>query len=262
MTGVMLESGANILESAQFGDSDTGQFTMRSVFETDVGDINALDAAFDSVRLQMGADIHLRDLERRYRALLMVSRQDHCLVDLLHRHTEGELAIDIPLIVSNHPEAGAIAENFQVPFEHVPVVPQTKADSEGRLLSLIDEHRVDFVVLARYMQILSESVCEQLPGKIINIHHSFLPGFKGSNPYRQAHERGVKVIGATAHYVTAELDEGPIIDQDVEKVSHSHSVQDLTRVGRDIERIVLARAVRYHAEDRIILVGAKTIVFT
>ena len=262
MTGVMVQAGANILESAQFSDSDTDMFAMRSVFETDHVDLSTLDTGFDEVREEMGASIHLRNLEHRYRALVLVSKQDHCLLDILQRHADNELPIDIPLIVANHNDAAPIAERYGVPFEHISVTPATKPQAEDRLLALIDELEIDFVVLARYMQILSDKLCARLPGRIINIHHSFLPGFKGSSPYRQAHERGVKVIGATAHYVTADLDEGPIIEQDVERVSHSHSVDDLTRVGRDIERIVLARAVRYHAEDRVILVGSKTIVFT
>lgn len=262
MTGVMLAAGANILESAQFSDIDTGLFAMRSVFETEQSDLDALNPGFDTVRDEMHAAIHLRNLDHRYRALILVSKQDHCLLDLLQRHSDGELSIDIPLVVSNHTDASPIAAGYGIRFEHIPVAPDTKAAGEERLLSLVGDLEIDFVVLARYMQVLTDRVCDQMPGRIINIHHSFLPGFKGSRPYHQAHERGVKVIGATAHYVTSDLDEGPIIEQDVERVSHAHSVEDLTRVGRDIERIVLARAVRYHAEDRVILLGQKTIVFT
>ncbi len=262
MTGVMLEADANILESAQFGDGDTGMFVMRSVFETESARPAELDHAFAALRESLGATIRLRDLEDRYRALLMVSGQDHCLVDLLQRQRDGELDVEFPMIVSNHEDPADVARAFDIPFEHIPVTPSLREPAEDRLLALVDEQSIDFVILARYMQILSNRVCEALAGRIINIHHSFLPGFKGSRPYHQAHQRGVKVIGATAHYVTSDLDEGPIIEQDVERVTHSHTVEDLTRVGRDIERLVLARAVRYHSEDRVILVGPKTIVFT
>lgn len=262
MTGVMLEADANILESAQFGDGDTGMFVMRSVFETESARPAELDHAFAALGESLGATIRLRDLEDRYRALLMVSGQDHCLVDLLQRQRDGELDVEFPMIVSNHEDPADVARAFDIPFEHIPVTPSLREPAEDRLLALVDEQSIDFVILARYMQILSNRVCEALAGRIINIHHSFLPGFKGSRPYHQAHQRGVKVIGATAHYVTSDLDEGPIIEQDVERVTHSHTVEDLTRVGRDIERLVLARAVRYHSEDRVILVGPKTIVFT
>lgn len=261
MTGVMLEHGANIVESAQFSDTDTGLFAMRTTFETESLDIRSIDSSFDSVRDSMGAEIELRAIDQPYRALIMVSKYGHCLLDLLHRHADGELDIDIPLIVSNHTDLVPVAERFGIPFEHLPVTPGTKDVAESRLIDLISAHNIDFVVLARYMQVLSDAVCSMFQARIINIHHAFLPAFKGSRPYHQAHERGVKLIGATAHYVTADLDEGPIIAQAVEDVYHSDSVEDLVRVGRDIERIVLSKAVRYHAEDRVILVGSRTIVF-
>jgi formyltetrahydrofolate deformylase len=184
------------------------------------------------------------------------------LLDLLHRQRNGELGIDIPLIVSNHPDCEELAARYGVPYVHIPVTEETKTEAEGRLLGLIDEHEIDFVVLARYMQILSSETCRALEGRAINIHHSFLPGFKGSRPYHQAHHRGVKLIGATAHYVTVDLDEGPIIEQDVARVTHAHSAEDLVSIGRDVERMVLARAVRYHAEERVILIGSKTVVFS
>lgn len=261
MTSVMLEHGANIVESAQFSDADTGLFAMRTTFETESLDVRSVDSSFDSVRDSLKAEIELRATDQPYRALIMVSKYGHCLLDLLHRHADGELAIDIPLIVSNHADLAPVVERFAIPFEHLPVTPGTKDAAESRLVDLISRHNIDFVVLARYMQVLSDAVCSMFQARIINIHHAFLPGFKGSRPYHKAHERGVKLIGATAHYVTADLDEGPIIAQAVEDVDHSDSVDDLVRVGRDIERIVLSKAVRYHAEDRVILVGSRTIVF-
>jgi formyltetrahydrofolate deformylase len=191
----------------------------------------------------------------------MVSKYDHCLLDLLHRQRNGELAIEIPLIVSNHPDCAELADRYGVPYAHIPVTEENKVDAEAQLLALIDEQAIDFLVLARYMQILSPETCRALQGRAINIHHSFLPGFKGSRPYHQAHHRGVKLIGATAHYVTVDLDEGPIIEQDVARVTHAHSAEDLVSIGRDVERMVLARAVRYHAEERVILIGSKTVVF-
>jgi formyltetrahydrofolate deformylase len=198
--------------------------------------------------------------------LLMVSRFDHCLVDLLYRWQIGDLPVDIPLIVSDHPDAAPIAERHGIPFLHLPVSkttdgPTSKPAAEARLFELIDQHRVDLVVLARYMQVLSDQACARLSGKVINIHHSFLPGFKGAKPYHQAYERGVKLIGATAHYVTADLDEGPIIEQDVIRVTHAQDGATLVVLGRDVERVVLARALRLHVEDRVILTGRRTVVF-
>jgi formyltetrahydrofolate deformylase len=214
---------------------------------------------------EMAGDLEARltirpETERR-RALIMVSRYDHCLLDLLFRHRHGELAIDIPLIVSNHTDSRELADRYDIPFEHVPVSKQTKAVAEGTLLERAEQLDIDFIVLARYMQVLTPDLCRRLEGRIINIHHSFLPGFKGASPYHQAHTRGVKLIGATAHYVTAELDEGPIIEQDVARVSHTDTAEDMVRIGRDVERAVLARAVRHHAEDRVVLFGSKTAVF-
>jgi formyltetrahydrofolate deformylase len=189
----------------------------------------------------------------------MVSTEDHCLVDLLYRHANGELPIDIPVIVSNHESAAEVASHYGIAFAHIPVT--SKPEAEAALRGLIEDHSVDVVILARYMQILSDGFCADFEGRIINIHHSFLPGFKGARPYHQAFERGVKLIGATAHFVTADLDEGPIIEQDVERVSHSHTADDLAEIGRDIERVVLARAVRLYAEDRVLLDGQRTVVF-
>jgi formyltetrahydrofolate deformylase len=260
VSGALLEVDANILENAQYDDFDTGLFTMRTRFETErpVADIEAVIGA---VAAELAATYRVRDEARPQRALLMVSKLDHCLVDLLYRTSTGELPIEIPLVVSNHTTAAHHAARYGVRFEHLPVTPDVKRQQEERLLDLIFEHAVDFIVLARYMQVLSPEVCEELTGRIINIHHSFLPGFKGARPYHQAHARGVKIIGATAHYVTSDLDEGPIIEQDVERVSHAMTPEQLAVLGQDIERRVLARAVRYHAEDRVILIGGKTIVF-
>jgi formyltetrahydrofolate deformylase len=260
VSGALLDVDGNILENAQYDDLDTGLFTMRTRFEApcDLGDVQAVLAP---VAEALSATCGVRDEAQRPRALIMVSRHDHCLVDLLYRKSTGELPIDIPLIVSNHTEAAHHGARYGVRFEHLPVTPELRRQQERRLMELIAEQRIDFVVLARYMQVLSPEVCDALTGRIINIHHSFLPGFRGARPYHQAHARGVKIIGATAHYVTPDLDEGPIIEQDVERVNHSMSPEQLATIGQDIERRVLARAVRYHAEDRVILIDHKTVVF-
>ena len=224
--------------------------------------------SFDEVRaaLTSGLDefrplLVIRPEPLRRRALIMVSKLDHCLIDLLYRRNLGELAVDIPVIVSNHPDCAPIAASYDIPFRCIPVAPDTKEAAEAQLGQLVEEHRIDFIVLARYMQVLSPAFFESMPGNIVNIHHSFLPGFKGARPYHQAYERGVKLIGATAHYVTADLDEGPIIEQSVIRVTHAESAADLVALGRDIERTVLARAVRLQSEDRVILAGHRTIVF-
>jgi formyltetrahydrofolate deformylase len=260
VSGALLEVDANILENAQFDDSDTGLFTMRTRFETK-RPIREIEATLEPIATEMAADYQVRDEEHRPRALIMVSKLDHCLVDLLYRKSTGELPIEIPLVVSNHTAAAHHAARYGVRFEHLPVTPDVRVQQERRLLELIEEQQIDIVVLARYMQILSPELCRALAGRIINIHHSFLPGFKGARPYHQAHARGVKIIGATAHYVTSDLDEGPIIEQDVERVNHSMTPEQLAVIGQDIERRVLARAVKYHAEDRVILIGDKTVVF-
>jgi len=260
VSGALLDVDANILENSQFDDLDSGLFTMRTRFETErSGD--DIEAVLAPLVVDLDADYRVRDENEQPRALIMVSKQDHCLVDLLYRKGTGELPIEIPLVVSNHTDVAHHAARYGVRFEHLPITPELKPQQEQRLLELIDANEIDFVILARYMQILSPEVCGQLAGRIINIHHSFLPGFIGARPYRQAHLRGVKIIGATAHYVTAELDDGPIIEQDVERVNHAMPAGELAMIGRDIERRVLARAVRYHAEDRVLIVGNKTIVF-
>jgi formyltetrahydrofolate deformylase len=262
VSGALLEIGANILESAQFGDVESSTFALRTVFETEEGDLALVEAPLAAISIGLSGALKLRAVDAKPKVLVMVSKYDHCLLDLLHRHRYGELAIEIPIIVSNHNDCEELAGRYGIPYMHIPVTEESRADAEAQLLSLIEEHAIDFVVLARYMQILSPETCKALEGRAINIHHSFLPGFKGSRPYHQAHHRGVKLIGATAHYVTVDLDEGPIIEQDVARVTHAHSAEDLVSIGRDVERMVLARAVRYHAEERVILIGSKTVVFS
>jgi formyltetrahydrofolate deformylase len=258
--GVVAAQG-NIVENAQFSDPTTGMFAMRTCFESPLADVADVRAAIAGAVAGFGAELMVRPEEQRRRALVMVSKFDHCLVDLLYRWQIGELPVDIPLVVSNHPDLAPLAARHGIPFVHLPVTPASKPAAEDKLLALIDEHQIDVVVLARYMQVLSDAFCTRLPGRIINIHHSFLPGFKGAKPYHQAYERGVKIIGATAHYVTGDLDEGPIIEQDVVHVGHAQTAEDLVALGRDVERTVLARAVRLHAEDRLALNGSRTIVF-
>jgi formyltetrahydrofolate deformylase len=257
----LLDAEANILENAQFRDTITGSFCLRTRFETPLADLDEVRARLGPAVDQFGATLTLRDEAVRKRVLIMVSKFDHCLGDLLYRWKNGELAVDIPLVVSNHFDCQELVARHGIPFVHLPVTAATKPAAEQRLVELVDEHRVDVVVLARYMQILSSDLCAKLAGRVINIHHSFLPGFKGARPYQQAFERGVKLIGATAHYVTADLDEGPIIEQDTIRVSHAYEAEDLTVIGRDVERQVLARAVRYQAEDRLLLIGNRVVVF-
>ena len=265
VSAFLVAEGQNILDAHQFSDTETGRFFMRVLFGavSEARPAEALRKAFAEVAARFDMAWQMRDLATRRRVMLLVSRFDHCLADLLYRWRIGELEMQPTAVVSNHPRD--IHNGLQIgdiPFHHLPVSSATKAAQEAQLLQLIEETQTELVVLARYMQILSEDLAEKLKGRCINIHHSFLPGFKGARPYHQAHERGVKVIGATAHYVTGNLDEGPIIEQDVERISHRDSPDDLIRKGRDIERRVLARAVRFHLEDRVILNGRKTVVFT
>ena len=255
--------GANILDADQHTDSTAGMFFQRIRF--DLASIHtdrlALERAIGEVaeRFQMEWSLaYARDTKRM---AIFVSRYDHCLYDLLLRHRAGELPCEIPLVVSNHPDAKPVAEQFGVPYHVFPITPESKAEQEERERELLAEHRVDLIVLARYMQILSASFVEAWPRRIINIHHSFLPAFMGGRPYHQAYERGVKLIGATAHYATTELDEGPIIEQDVIRCSHRDAVPDLVRKGRDLEKGVLGRAVRAHLQDRVLVYGTKTVVF-
>jgi formyltetrahydrofolate deformylase len=257
----VVQAQGNIVDNKQYSDPETGTFSMRTEFDSPLADTGAVRSLIDEALAAYDVTITLRPESQRRRVLLMVSKADHCLLDLLYRWGNGELPVDIPVIVSNHTDLQPIAERHGIPFVHLPVTAATKADAEARLLALIEEHAVDFVVLARYMQVLSDALCRELPGRIINIHHSFLPGFKGAKPYHQAHARGVKLIGATAHYVTADLDEGPIIEQDVTRVDHAWTADQLVAHGRDVERLVLSRAVARHAEDRVLMVGVRTIVF-
>lgn len=262
ISGCLAERNCNITDSAQFRDPTTGRFFMRVSFTAPSDAPQAMIAdAFAPIftRFNMAAQIH--DLERRPRAIILVSRYGHCLNDLLYRHRIQALNIDIPAIISNHRDFYQLAASQDIPFHHLPVTPETKARQEARLLELIEDEKADLVVLARYMQILSDDLCRKLEGRAINIHHSFLPSFKGAKPYHQAYKRGVKLIGATAHYVTAALDEGPIIEQSVERVDHAMSPQDLAAVGRDVECLVLARAIKWHSEHRVLLNGCRTVVF-
>lgn len=262
MASALLAAHGNILEQAQFTDEATGKFSMRTRFETPLQNPENVRTLLDTEVGKFDPIITLRREDERRRALIMVSQQDHCLADLLYRNANGELPIDIPVIVSNHDNCRALAKQYDIPFVQIPVTTSHKMDAERNLMSLIDEHSVDVVVLARYMQILSNDFCSTLKGRIINIHHSFLPSFKGARPYHQAYDRGVKLIGATAHFVTADLDEGPIIEQDVHRVQHNHSGLDLAEIGRDIERRVLARAVRLYSEDRVLLDDQRTVIFS
>lgn len=262
VSGWLLSHQGNIIDSQQFGDDETRRFFLRVHFSLPQAlGTEALQASFAEVRTRFDMDAHIYDNDRRSRVLLLVSRQGHCLNDLLFRTHTGQLPIDIVGVVSNHRDFENLARTYELPFHHLPVTPDTKAAQEAQILELVEREKVDLVVLARYMQILSNDLCRALEGRAINIHHSFLPSFKGARPYHQAHARGVKIIGATAHYVTADLDEGPIIEQDIERVHHAMSAEELTRVGSDVESLVLARAVRWHVEHRILLNGQRTVVF-
>jgi formyltetrahydrofolate deformylase len=261
MTTAILNCGGNIIENQQFTDPTTKTFVMRTRFETSQGEKAANDS-LDKELSRFSPSLSIRPTNQKPRALILVTKESHCLRDLLYLFELGELHIDIPLVVSNHIELKELVESHGIPFLHLPVSVENKSEQEKAILAKIAELKVDFVVLARYMQVLSKNFCNQMPGKIINIHHSFLPGFKGAKPYHQAHDRGVKIIGATAHFVTDELDEGPIIEQDVAHVSHSSTAEDLLAIGRDIERRVLAKAVKLYSEDRIFLVGKRTIIFS
>jgi formyltetrahydrofolate deformylase len=262
IASLLAEHGCNITDSAQFGDVKSGRFFMRVSFSSPPGlDREAARRMLAPVveRFRMTSVLH--PVAERMRVLLMVSKFGHCLNDLLYRHRVGALQIDIPAIVSNHRDFYQLSASHDIPFHLLPVTAETKEKQEARLLDLIEEECIDLIVLARYMQVLSESLCEKLQGRAINIHHSFLPSFKGAKPYHQAHARGVKLIGATAHYVTPVLDEGPIIEQDVARVDHACSPEDLVHMGRDVECMVLARAVKWHVEHRILLNGNRTVVF-
>jgi formyltetrahydrofolate deformylase len=257
MTSAVLACGGNIIENQQFTDPATNTFVMRTRFETSQGQAAAKKSLSESLAKYNPA-LHIRPTSERPRALVMVSKESHCLRDLLYLNELGELKVEIPLVISNHEDLRQLVESHGVKFMYLP---GDKSTQEAEITNQIKELKIDFVVLARYMQILSADFCDRMLGKIINIHHSFLPGFKGAKPYHQAHERGVKIIGASAHFVTSDLDEGPIIEQDVAHVTHIATPEELIAIGRDIERRVLAKAVKLYSEDKIFVVGKRTVVF-
>jgi len=262
VSGFLVRHGGNILESQQFGDRLSGRFFMRIDFTVAAAtDVGALRQDFTHVAQEYAMEFELWDAAAKYRTLVMVSRQLHCLNDLLFRTSTGALHIEIPAVVSNHRDAEPLARSYGIDFHHLPVTPETKAHAERRLMELVDGTGAHLVVLARYMQVLSDDLCRRLSGRAINIHHSFLPSFKGARPYHQAFDRGVKLVGATAHYVTADLDEGPIIEQDVVRVDHTYDQDQLVTAGRDVEAQVLSRAVRWHSQSRVLLNGERTVVF-
>jgi formyltetrahydrofolate deformylase len=267
VSGFLVDRGCNIVDSAQFGDPDTCRFFMRVAFvrtrgaNGDPAALADLRQAFAPIAERFAMTFEIRDLAVKPRIAIMVSRYGHCLNDLLFRHGSGDLAVEIPAIVSNHPDFATLAGSYGIPFHHIPFSPGGRDEAEARLLEVVERERIDLVVLARYMRVFSERLCGRLSGRAINIHHSFLPSFKGAHPYAQAYARGVKLIGATAHYVTSALDEGPIIEQDVARVDHASSVEDFVAIGRDIECMVLARAVKFHVAQRVLPNGPRTVVF-
>lgn len=266
VAGFLVERGGNILDSAQFNDRFTGGFFMRVHFQQLPGqtDLETLQRDFAPLAEQFEMQWELVDASIKPRVMLMVSKIGHCLNDLLFRYKTGQLNVEIPVIVSNHKDFYQLAASYNIPFHYLPLMNSTaesKAAQEAKVFELVEDNNIDLVVLARYMQVLSSDLCKKLAGRAINIHHSFLPSFKGAKPYYQAFDRGVKLIGATAHYVTSDLDEGPIIEQEVERVDHTMDPEQLTAIGRDVECVALARAVRFHAEHRILLNGHKTVIF-
>jgi len=263
VAGFLVRRGANILSSQQYGDRETGRFFMRVEFDFvgPVPPLAELEQGFAEVAAERGMTFTLADAATPMRTLILVSKFGHCLNDLLYRHRMGMLNIAIPLVVSNHPDFADLVTSAGIPYVHLPVSPDTKAEAEAEMLRLVAEHDVELVVLARYMQVLTAPTSHALAGRAINIHHSFLPSFKGAKPYHQAHDRGTKLIGATAHYVNDDLDEGPIIEQDVVRVDHQMAPEDFVAAGRDVETQVLSRAVRWHSEHRVMLNGTRTVVF-
>jgi formyltetrahydrofolate deformylase len=264
VSGFLSDRQCNILDSQQFGDSATGRFFMRVHFapEGSSSQMESVHDEFGAVGSEFGMDWRMHDMSARCRTLLMVSKVGHCLNDLVYRWRIGAQPTEITAIVSNHPDFEPLAEAYGIPFHHLPITKENRAEQERNLLGLVDNYNVDLVVLARYMQVLSDDVCSNMAGRIINIHHSFLPSFRGARPHQQAYDRGVKLIGATAHYVTAALDEGPIIEQEVARVDHSFGPERLAAMGRDVEALALSRAVQWHAEHRVLLNGSKTVVFS
>jgi formyltetrahydrofolate deformylase len=263
VSAFLLERGGNIIDSAQFNDPETGLFFMRVLFSISRPEVGlaVLRDEFRKLGEEFGMHWKIHDAAVKPKVMILVSQHGHCLNDLLYRYRAGTLRMEIPAIVSNHMDFYQLAASYNIPFFHLPVNKENKAHQEEKMMEMVREKEIDLVVLARYMQILSAQACAELRGRAINIHHSFLPSFKGAKPYFQAHARGVKLIGATAHYVTAELDEGPIIEQDVARVDHTLSAEEMTAVGRDVECVVLARAVRWHVERRVLMNGHKTVVF-
>lgn len=262
VTGLLFESDCNIIDAQQFGDEESGRFFLRVHFDVpSAATLPALEARFETLAEAFGMEWRIHDARRKARLLVLVSKQGHCLNDLLFRAHSRQLPVEIAAVASNHADFGPLAASYGVPFHHLPVDAGNRPAQERRILDLVESGQVDLVVLARYMQILSPELCDALSGRAINIHHSFLPSFKGAHPYHQAHRRGVKIIRATAHYVTRDLDEGPIIEQDIARVDHAMTPRDLVRLGSDTESLVLARAVRRHVEHRILLNGHRTVVF-
>ncbi|BCW05033.1 formyltetrahydrofolate deformylase [Arthrobacter sp. NtRootA1] len=260
VAGALLEAGCNIADSQQYGSPSTGNFFMR-VESTTTSSQDELAAALRPVAESFGMTWQINPVGQKVRTIILCSKDAHCLNDLLFQQRTGTLPIEVPAIVSNHRDLEELARFYGIPFHHIPVTPETKPQAEAELLKLISDHDVELTVLARYMQVLSNELCTELNGKAINIHHSFLPSFKGAKPYHQAHARGVKIIGATAHYVTADLDEGPIIEQEVIRVDHARTAAQFVQMGRDVEGRTLAQAVQWHAEHRVLLDGTRTVVF-
>jgi formyltetrahydrofolate deformylase len=261
MTSAVLACGGNIIENQQFTDPSTNAFVMRTRFETSQG-LEGAKKSLNEGLAKFNPSLHIRPTAQKPRALVMVTKESHCLRDLLYLEELGELNIEIPLVISNREDLRTLVEALGIKFLYLPVTAETKKTQEAEILKQINDLKIDFVVLARYMQIMSADFCSKMPGKIINIHHSFLPGFKGAKPYHQAHDRGVKIIGASAHFVTSDLDEGPIIEQDVAHVTHVATPEELIAIGRDIERRVLAKAVKFYADDKVFIVGKRTVVFS
>jgi len=261
VSAAIFSLGANITDSAQYAHDDSGSFTLRMEVDVPSASVEVFDETLHRELAQFRPELSIRKTAHLRRAIIMVTSADHCIWDILYHWAAGDLPIDIAGVVSNHETLRSLVEPYGIPFHFMPVTPETKAASEAELEALVTDTQTDFIVLARYMQILSDTFCSRYPARIINIHHSFLPGFKGARPYKQAYDRGVKLIGATAHFVTSDLDEGPIIEQDVVRVNHRMLEADLAKIGRDVERRVLTKAIRLHAEDRVILTGNRTVVF-
>jgi formyltetrahydrofolate deformylase len=263
VAGFLAENGYFIIESAQMGDTSTGKFFMRTVFSSQISNSSKIEfeEKFAPVATKFTMKWSVYDGSEKPRLLIMVSQQGHCLNDLLHRYYSGTLPVEIPAVVSNHPQLKRMVESYEIPFYHMPVSNDGRTLQEEKIVKLIEDENIDLTILARYMQVLTPVLVNKIYGRAINIHHSFLPGFKGAKPYHQAYDRGVKIIGATAHYVSNELDEGPIIEQEVVRVNHSNTPDQLLAIGRDVESLVLSRAVKYHIEHRVILNGNKTVVF-